>query len=165
MDNSVHNRDAKFTRTYSSYSCPSQRDVCYSCGTCGYELNLSSSNRNTSSIGSKYGKFIKRGIMSFFNIDDSRFTQVDKIQCLPYFTKHSWGLFRRRTKLLCRKCGNYIGNAYNGYTESFTLVSDGEGSSPSTKASSHTKYNIRIRALQPSSSKESGTPVFVGNAW
>ncbi|XP_019460666.1 PREDICTED: uncharacterized protein LOC109360316 isoform X2 [Lupinus angustifolius] len=102
MDNSVHNRDAKFTRTYSSYSCPSQRDVCYSCGTCGYELNLSSSNRNTSSIGSKYGKFIKR---------------------------------------------------------------DGEGSSPSTKASSHTKYNIRIRALQPSSSKESGTPVFVGNAW
>ncbi|KAE9615265.1 hypothetical protein Lalb_Chr04g0253431 [Lupinus albus] len=51
MDNSMYHRDAQWTR---AYSCPSQRDVRYSCGTCGYELNLSSSNRNTSSIGSKY---------------------------------------------------------------------------------------------------------------
>ncbi|KAK7275636.1 hypothetical protein RIF29_16756 [Crotalaria pallida] len=160
-NNSVYNRDAQFTRTFSSfYSCPSQRDVRYSCGTCGYELNLSSSSRNTSSIGSKYGKSLKRGIMSFFNIDDSRFTQVDEIRCIPYFTKHSWGLFRRRTKLLCRKCGNHIGNAYNGFTSSLPLVSDGAESSPSNTASGHTKYDIRIRALQPSSSEETGTPVF-----
>ncbi|WVY90077.1 hypothetical protein V8G54_035591 [Vigna mungo] len=130
------------------------------CGTCGYELNLSSSNRNTSSIGSKYGKSIKRGIISFFNIDLSRFTQVDEIQCVPHFDKHSWGLFRRRTKLLCRKCGNHIGNAYNGYTTSFPLVSDEAESSPSSKVVSHTKYDIRIRALQPSSSEGTGTPVF-----
>lgn len=131
-----------------------------SCGACGYELNLSSSNRNTSSIGSKYGKSIKRGIISFFNIDDSRFTQVDEIQCVPYFHKHSWGLFRRRTKLLCRKCGNHIGNAYNGNNSSSPLVSDGEESSPGSKAASRVKYDIRIRALQPSSSEESGVPVF-----
>ena len=131
-----------------------------SCGSCGYELNLSSSNRNTSSIGSKYGKSIKRGIISFFNIDDSRFTQVDEIQCAPHFSKHSWGLFRRRTKLLCRKCGNHIGNAYNGYTSSFSLVSDRAESLPGTEVPSHTKYDIRIRALQPSSSEESGIPVF-----
>lgn len=122
-----------------------------SCGTCGYELNLSSTNRNTSSIGSiKYGKSIKKGIISFFNIDDSRFTQVDEIECGPHFSKHSWGLFRRRTKLLCRKCCNHIGNAYNGYTSSssssssFTSVSK-NGKEPSP---SHTKYDILIRALQ-----------------
>ncbi|XP_061341947.1 uncharacterized protein At4g08330, chloroplastic-like [Gastrolobium bilobum] len=153
MDNSVFNRDGHFTRTYSSHSFSSQRDVRYSCGSCGYELNLSSSNRNTSSIGSKYGKSIKRGIISFFNIDDSRFTQVDEIQCMPHFNKHSWGLFRRRTKLLCRKCGNHIGNAYNGYTSFFPLVSNG------AEAASHTKYDVRIRALQPSSSEEPEIPV------
>ncbi|CAL0307861.1 unnamed protein product [Lupinus luteus] len=141
MDNSMYHRDVQLTRTY---ACPSHRDVHYSCGTCGYELNLSSSNRNTSSIGSKYSKFIKRGIMSFFNIDDSRFTQVDEIQCLPYFTRHSWGLFRRRTKLLCRKCGNHIGNSHNGF------ASSSGDSSPITNSSNETKYDIRIRALQPS---------------
>ncbi|KAF1869051.1 hypothetical protein Lal_00048331 [Lupinus albus] len=154
MDNSMYHRDAQWTR---AYSCPSQRDVRYSCGTCGYELNLSSSNRNTSSIGSKYSKFIKRGIMSFFNIDDSRFTQVDEIQCVPYFTRHSWGLFRRRTKLLCRKCGNHIGNAHNGFTSS--------SREPITNSSNETKYDIRIRALQPSSFEESRTSVFAENPW
>ncbi|CAJ1971885.1 unnamed protein product [Sphenostylis stenocarpa] len=160
MDDSMFKRDGHFNRTYSYQSCSSQRDVRYSCGTCGYELNLSSSNRNTSSIGSKYGKSIKRGIISFFHIDLSRFTQVDEIQCVPHFDKHSWGLFRRRTNLLCRKCGNHIGNAYNGYTTSFPLVSNRAESSPSSKVVNHTKYDIRIRALQPSSSEGSGTPVF-----
>lgn len=158
-NNSVFNGYGNYNRTFSSYSSASQRDVRYSCGACGYELNLSSSNRNTTSIGSKYGKSIKRGIISFFNIDDSRFTQVDEIQCAPHFHKHSWGLFRRRTKLLCRKCGNHIGNAYNGFTSSFPLVTDGEESSPSSKVSSGVKYDIRIRSLQPSSSDESGIPV------
>ncbi|XP_057442691.1 uncharacterized protein At4g08330, chloroplastic-like [Lotus japonicus] len=160
MDNSDINRDGHYNRTYSSFSCSSQRDVRYSCGNCGYELNLSSSNRNFSSIGSKYGKSIRRGIISFFNIDDSRFTRVDELQCVPHFSKHSWGLFRRRTKLLCRKCGNHIGNAHNGYTSSFPLVSDGAESSPASEAASHIKYDIRLRALQPSSSEESRIPVF-----
>ncbi|XP_058724517.1 uncharacterized protein At4g08330, chloroplastic [Vicia villosa] len=159
MDKSMSNGDSQFNRTFSSYSSASQRDVRYSCGSCGYELNLSSSNRNTTSIGSKYGKSIKRGIISFFNIDDNRFTQVDEIQCVPHFHKHSWGLFRRRTKLLCRKCGNHIGNAYNGFTSSLPLVSDGAESSPSSKAAGSVKYDIRIRSLQPSSSGESGFPV------
>ncbi|XP_027338942.1 uncharacterized protein At4g08330, chloroplastic-like [Abrus precatorius] len=138
----------------------SQRDVHYSCGTCGYELNLSSSNRNISSIGSKYGKSIKRGIISFMNVDDSRLTQVDEIECVPHFSKHSWGLFRRKTKLLCRKCCNHVGYAYNDYTSSsFPLVSKGTEPSPATEASNHTKYDIRIRALQPSSSQEYGISV------
>jgi hypothetical protein len=136
-----------------------------SCGACGYELNLSSSNRNTTSIGSKYGKSIKRGIIPFFNIDDSRFTQVDEIKCVPHFHKRSWGLFRRRTKLLCRKCGNHIGNAYDGYTSSSPIVSNGAESPPSSKAANSVKYDIRLRSLQPSSSDESGTPVLARNAW
>ncbi|XP_057445619.1 uncharacterized protein At4g08330, chloroplastic-like [Lotus japonicus] len=164
MDNSYSAFNMGDVRSCSSSS-HTQRDVHYSCGTCGYELNLSSSNRNTSSIGStKYGKSIKRGIIPFFNIDDSRFTQVDEIECAPHFSKHSWGLFRRKTKLLCRKCCNYIGNAYDGYTSSsFPLVvSNGTESSPAaTESPNQAKYNIRIRALQPSSSsQEYGISVF-----
>ncbi|KAK4572820.1 hypothetical protein RGQ29_031012 [Quercus rubra] len=136
------------------------QDVAYSCGSCGYELNLSSCNRNTSTIGSKYGKSIKRGIISFFNIDESRFTQVDEIQCIPYFSKNSWGLFRRRTKLLCRKCGNDIGIAYNDLTSSQRLVSDVSDSSSGNEVSSCRKYNVKIRALQPSSSEESATQIY-----
>ncbi|XP_022773258.1 uncharacterized protein At4g08330, chloroplastic-like isoform X2 [Durio zibethinus] len=123
-----------------------------SCGSCGYELNLSSSSRNTATIGSKYGKSIKRGIISFFNIDESRFTQVDEFQCVPYFSKHSWGLFRRRTKLLCRKCGNHIGNAF---------ILGGSDSPSGNEVSGHRKYDVRIRALQPSSAEELGTPLIV----
>ncbi|KAJ8762865.1 hypothetical protein K2173_022994 [Erythroxylum novogranatense] len=133
----------------------SHRHVSYSCGTCGYELNLSSSNRNTSTIGSKYGKSIKRGIISFLYIDDSRFTQVDEFQCVPHFSKNSWSLFRRRTKLLCRKCGNNIGTAYNAETSDYPSVSDGDlshGSDHSTRR----KYDIKIRALQPSTVEQSG---------
>ena len=128
----------------------------YSCGSCGYALNLSSSNRNTSTIGSKYGKSIKRGIISFFYVDDSRFTQVDEIQCIPHFSKHSWGLFRRRIKLLCRKCNNHIGTAYNEYDNSSHPIAPDESDSYSVHENSKLrKYDIRIRALQPLSSEES----------
>ncbi|XP_023534843.1 uncharacterized protein At4g08330, chloroplastic-like [Cucurbita pepo subsp. pepo] len=149
-------------RAFSSPSlCPSssRRDVYYSCGACGYELNLSSSNRNISTIGSKYGKSIKRGIISFLNIDESRFTQVDQLQCVPHFSKHSWGLFQRRIKLLCRKCGNHIGNAYTSHTSSSPLVSDGSDSSLPNEVSRCMKYEVKIRALQPSSSHETSLPV------
>lgn len=166
MKNSVFNNKAQVhqNRTCSSYSYSysSQRDVCYSCGTCGYELNLSSSNRNISSIGSKYGKSIKRGIISFLNVDDSRFTRADEIEFAPYFSKHKWGLFRRKTKLLCRKCCNHIGYAYNDRTSSFfPFVSNRTEPSPPTEASNSSpmKYDIRIRALQPSSSQEHGITV------
>lgn len=131
-----------------------------SCGSCGYELNLSSCNRNTSTFGSKYGKSIKRGIISFFNIDESRFTQVDEIQCIPHLSKHKWGLISRRTKLLCRNCGNNIGIAYNDYTSSHPLVSDRSDSCSGNEVSAHKKYDVKIRALQPSSSEESGDPLF-----
>lgn len=145
----------------------SRADVNYSCGSCGYELNLSSNNRNTSTIGSnKYGKSIKRGIISFFQIDDSRFTQVDELQCKPHFSKRSWGLFSRRTKLLCRKCGKHIGNAYDDYTSSsFPLVLDGSDSSSGRELSKCRKYDVRIRSLQPSNSEECDTPIFGWHIW
>jgi len=163
MDNSNghHHQDS----ISSSGPASSRRDVSYSCGSCGYELNLSSCNRNTSTIGSKYGKSIKRGIISFFNIDESRFTQVDEIQCIPHLSKHAWGLIRRRTKLLCRKCGNHIGIAYNDYTSSLPLVTDGSDSSLGNEVSSRRKYDVKIRALQPSSSEESGVPLFMWHTW
>lgn len=143
-----------------SYSAGSTRHVSYSCGSCGYELNLSSSNRNTSKIGSKYGKSIKQGIISFFNIDESRFTQVEEFQCIPHFSKHSWGLFRRRTKLLCRKCGNQIGTAYESKTPANPLVTGGLDPSPGNEVSRCRKCDVRIRALQPSSGEGFGTPLF-----
>ncbi|XP_009348666.2 uncharacterized protein At4g08330, chloroplastic [Pyrus x bretschneideri] len=145
-----------------SFSSSSSRaDVNYSCGSCGYELNLSSSNRNTSTIGSnKYGKSIKRGIISFFNIDESRFTQVDELKCKPHFSKRSWGLFSRRTKLLCRKCGNHIGNAYDEYTSSsYPLVLDESDSSAGQEVTKCRKFDVRIRALQPSNSEEFGPSI------
>ncbi|KAA8546408.1 hypothetical protein F0562_002853 [Nyssa sinensis] len=149
-------RDGYLNGNYHHSFASSQRDVTYSCGSCGYELNLSSSSRNTSTIGSKYGKSIKKGIISFFCIDESRFTQIEEFQCIPYFiSKHSWGLFRRRTKLLCRKCGNHIGTAYDVNSSSYPLVSDGSDSASGSEVSVGRKYDVRIRALQPSSSEES----------
>ncbi|KAL8167215.1 hypothetical protein V2J09_008714 [Rumex salicifolius] len=149
----------------SSFASRSNRDVNYSCGSCGYDLSLSSSNRNTASIGSKYGKSIKRGMISFFQIDESRFTQADEIQCIPFFSsKKSWGLIRKKTKLLCRKCGNHIGNAYDDRTQSYALVPAGitDNKPVRPEVVSYRKFDIRIRALQPSSSvDQSGTPLFV----
>ncbi|KAG8044668.1 hypothetical protein GUJ93_ZPchr1247g22899 [Zizania palustris] len=58
----------------SGYS--SAKDVAYSCGYCGYALNLSSSTRNTANIGSKYGKQIRKGVISFFAVDESRFHKL-----------------------------------------------------------------------------------------
>ncbi|KAE8695316.1 F-box/LRR-repeat protein 12 [Hibiscus syriacus] len=83
----------------------SQADVSYSCGSCGYPLNLTSSNRITSSIGSEYHKSVKKGLISFLSVDLSRFTQVDEVHCFPV----SWVRYRSKTKLLCRKCGVHIG--------------------------------------------------------
>ncbi|TQE09453.1 hypothetical protein C1H46_004946 [Malus baccata] len=100
----------------------SQAQVSYSCGSCGYPLNLSSSNRLTaeSGIGSNYRKSIKKGLISFLTVDLSRFTQVDEVNCFPV----SWGRYRSKTKLLCRKCGVHIGYGYGDSSVlcAFTLV-------------------------------------------
>lgn len=135
--------------------------VCYSnsCGYCGYALNLSSSTRNTANIGSKYGKQIRKGVISFFAIDESRFTQTDEVSCMPYFhSRRFWGLFRKRTRLICRKCGGRIGNAYED--EDSTLYDGSDDlhmSSEGYSMSSGKKYVIKINALQPSTD-DSGVP-------
>ncbi|WOK96669.1 hypothetical protein Cni_G05376 [Canna indica] len=131
-------------------SSSSRRDVFYCCGRCGYELNLSSSNRNTANIGAEYGKAIKKGIVSFVAIDESRFTQADDLRCLPYFrSRHSWGLRRRRTRLLCRRCGCLIGVATYGESSSASSPSDGSSETNYPDTSSFRKYKIKIGALQP----------------
>lgn len=144
-------------RTLDSYS--SAKDVAYSCGYCGYALNLSSSTRNTANIGSKYGKQIRKGVVSFFAVDESRFTQADEVSCMPYFhSRRSWGFLRKRTRLICRKCGGHIGNAYED--EDSTLYDGSDDmhmSSMGSSTSSRKKYVIKINALQPSSD-DSGVP-------
>ncbi|XP_039132289.1 uncharacterized protein At4g08330, chloroplastic-like, partial [Dioscorea cayenensis subsp. rotundata] len=110
--------------------------------------------RNTTNIGSKYGKTIKKGVIPFSSIDESRFSVKDELRCFPFFTaKNSRGILRRRTKLLCRKCGAIIGIAYN--IASSQVTSDITLSSSSSNEV-RKKYSIRISALQPSSSDESG---------
>ncbi|XP_074574475.1 uncharacterized protein At4g08330, chloroplastic-like [Curcuma longa] len=119
------------------------RSVTYCCGSCGYALNLSSADRNMANIGSKYRKTIKKGIVSFISVDESRFSQVEELRCRPYFkSRHVWGLLRRRTKLFCRNCRNFVGVGYE----------DGIPS-PDTASGNGKKYDTMIRALQPSSSK------------
>ncbi|KAJ8642575.1 hypothetical protein MRB53_004323 [Persea americana] len=125
---------------------PAAADVTYSCGSCGYPLNLNSSNRITTGIGSEYSKSIKKGVISFLSVDLSRFTQVDEVNCLPV----SWGFYRKKTKLLCRKCGMHIGY---GYGEPTVLCGF---DSPSSSCSSHKKYTVKIRALQPSEEPSEG---------
>ncbi|KAI0501930.1 hypothetical protein KFK09_016875 [Dendrobium nobile] len=138
-------------------SVSSVRDVTYSCGSCGYSLNLNSSLRNTNNIGLKYRKIIKKGIVSFYSIDESRFSQTDEVSCLPYFNSiNSWGFFRHRTKLRCRKCGSYIGIAYEETFPLPSLGSDYCDTSSGNGAGCSKKYKIRISSLQPSS-EESGT--------
>ncbi|XP_057820420.1 uncharacterized protein At4g08330, chloroplastic [Cryptomeria japonica] len=122
----------------------SQADVTYSCGSCGYPLNLCSSNRITSNIGSEYRKAIKKGIISFLSIDLSRFTQVDEVKCALY----SCGFCRMRTKLLCRKCGTFIGYGYEDRASPCGF--DSSDSSSSSGTPGRKKFNIKIRALQPS---------------
>ncbi|CAN6354879.1 unnamed protein product, partial [Urochloa humidicola] len=147
---------ASMVRALDSYS--SVKDVAYSCGYCGYALNLSSSTRNTANIGSKYGKQIKKGVVSFFAIDVSRFTQTDEVSCMPYFhSSRSWGFFRNRTRLLCRKCSGHIGNAYEDEDSTSCEGSDDlDMSSKGSSTSTRKKYVIKINALQPSSNDESG---------
>ncbi|XAR58802.1 hypothetical protein NMG60_11014350 [Bertholletia excelsa] len=118
----------------------SQADVFYSCGPCGYPLNLTSSNRITSGIDSKYNKFIKKGYISFLSIDVSRFTLVNEINCLPI----SCGRYSSKTKLLCRKCGALMGYAH-GSSHTLRGFESATSSRPSNK-----KFMIKIRALQPS---------------
>ncbi|TKW17558.1 hypothetical protein SEVIR_5G375800v4 [Setaria viridis] len=145
-------------RPLDSYS--SVKDVTYSCGYCGYALNLSSSARDTAGIGSKYRKQIKKGVVAFVAVDESRFTLADEVACMPYFrSSRAWGLFRRRSRLLCRKCGGRIGDAYededrdSGLSDGDAFSDDLRASSGSggSSASSQRNYVIKISALQPSS--------------
>ncbi|CAO2171959.1 unnamed protein product [Urochloa humidicola] len=154
-------------RSLDSYS--SIKDVTYSCGYCGYALNLSSSARDTAGIGSKYRKQIKKGVVAFVAVDESRFTLADEVTCTPYFrTRRAWGLLRRRSRLLCRKCGGRIGSAYDeedrdsGLSESDAFSDDlrassGSGGSGSSGLSQRS-YVIKISALQPSSDDSDAVP-------
>ncbi|XP_047313235.1 uncharacterized protein At4g08330, chloroplastic-like [Impatiens glandulifera] len=125
----------------------STTDTSYNCGSCGYSLNLvSNSNQITSGIGSnsKHKKSIKKGYTPFASIDLSRFTQVDKINCLPI----SCGVYGSKTKLLCRKCGADIGYGYGG-------VPLCGFEPPNSTAPSCKKFMVKIDALKPSD-QESG---------
>eukprot|EP00249_Psilotum_nudum_P009495 c21972_g2_i1 orf=416-712(+) len=91
----------------------SQGEVLYSCGACGYPLNLSSSHRAISVFDASYPKLIKKGAISFLFIDETRFKQVDEFKCHPYFQNYaSWGFHQLRTKLLCGSCGTVIGHSH-----------------------------------------------------
>ncbi|KAK8688661.1 hypothetical protein V6N13_087414 [Hibiscus sabdariffa] len=118
----------------------SRADVSYSCGSCGYPLNLTSSSRIASGIGSEFHESVKNGLISFLSVDLSRFTQVDQVHCFPV----SWGRYRLKTKLLCRKCGVHIGY---GYGDAPALcVFD----SPDSSSAAYKKFTVKIRAVQPS---------------
>ncbi|GFQ06305.1 uncharacterized protein at4g08330 chloroplastic [Phtheirospermum japonicum] len=122
------------------------------CGSCGYELNLNSCNRVISGIDAKYSKSMKRGVISFFSIDESRFTQKNKVRWLPYLgSRNSWRLIQRRTKLLCRNCGKYIGVAriMDDVPSKCPLEVVKKRSETWDGISAHTTYEIKICSLRP----------------
>ncbi|KAI3526419.1 hypothetical protein L1887_05672 [Cichorium endivia] len=108
---------------------------------CGYQLNLSSTNRMTETA-SEYRESMKKGVIAFQSFDLSRFTQVDEVSCLPipiYLGRNA-----TKTKLMCRQCGVHVGYAYRD--GSAHRVFDARvGSDPSYK-----KAVMKIRAIQPS---------------
>ena len=106
--------------------------VACSCGACGYDLRLRSSDRNTAGIvGGGYGRAARRGVVAFDAIDDARFGHADEFRCVDVRARR---LFVRRTRLLCRKCGATLGFGYDDRARGAA------GSSP--------RYDIRIRALK-----------------
>ncbi|KAI3694752.1 hypothetical protein L1987_77722 [Smallanthus sonchifolius] len=122
-----------------NYPIMSQADVLYSCGSCGYPLNLASSNRITSEIGSKYRKSIKKGSISFESIDLSRFTQLDEPSCFPICLNYN----ASKTKLLCRQCGVQVGY---GYADAHTMHDIESSTIPNSQ---YKQIVIKIQALQP----------------
>ena len=136
--------------------------ICYSCGACGYPLNLSSSQRLVSSINTKA---LRKGKISFLCIDESRFKQVDEFKCAPFLQSNgSIGFHQLRTKLLCGKCGNVIGYGHSVAKEakvSFQRndVSDFSSEPVSEETSELKRYCVKIKALQPYSNVEYITSV------
>ena len=144
--------------------------VTYCCGACGYDLRLRSSDRNTAGIvGAAYGRAARRGVVAFDAIDDARFGHADEFRCVDLRARR---LFVRRTRLLCRKCGGRIGNAYEEEDDardySSSSLFDGDvssddmrpssGSGRSSVVSSQKNYVIKISALQPSSDDSAVVP-------
>lgn len=124
-----------------------ERDVLYSCGACGYPLNLSSSQRVVSSIDLKA---LRKGTIRFQCIDESRFKQLDEFKCAPYVHANgSLGLHQLRTKLLCGKCGNVIGHGHSDGRLSCQQTY-GSDSSSGSGTPEHKRYCVKIKALQPS---------------
>eukprot|EP00250_Pteridium_aquilinum_P000998 c11177_g1_i1 orf=458-880(-) len=132
-----------------------ERDVLYSCGSCGYPLNLSSSQRVVSSLDSKA---LRKGTISFLCIDESRFKQLDEMKCAPHIQANgSLRLHQLRTKLLCGKCGNDIGHGHIDDRPSCQQI-EGSDSSSGSATPEHKRYCVKIKALQPSLNFDSITP-------
>ncbi|EFJ28706.1 hypothetical protein SELMODRAFT_441180 [Selaginella moellendorffii] len=130
----------------------STRDVSYSCGRCAFKLNLSSSDRLITSIGPRYSKTSRKGILYFLSIDESRFRMLDEVKCGPYFeSPGKWGIQRMQTRLLCRQCGATIGHLESGISSSVIGCLDVDRSTDDGK-----RFCIKIRALQPEQELDGG---------
>ncbi|KAE8817453.1 hypothetical protein D1007_04876 [Hordeum vulgare] len=61
---------------------------------------------------SEMDKIRKKGVVAFVAVDETRFTQADEVTCAPRLRPWTWRLFRRRSRLLCGKCGGCIDASY-----------------------------------------------------
>ncbi|KAK1428563.1 hypothetical protein QVD17_17399 [Tagetes erecta] len=95
---------------------------------------------------SEYHESVKKGLISFQSIDQSRFTQLDEVPCIPIYL----GRIGSKTKLKCRQCGALVGYGYKeGHGQ---CVFDARvGLEPSYK-----KIVIKIRAVQPRDAEGEG---------
>ncbi|GBG46665.1 hypothetical protein CBR_g80133, partial [Chara braunii] len=119
-----------------------------------YHLHLSTKKRYASDMYFESGN---KGTLSFWEIDETRFSKAEEVKCGLFFdTKDSWGFHRSRTQLRCLNCQAVIGYTSNDGPE--VSPSPGVyGLGPSQATPRRSRYRVKLRAIIPDSEPIKGS--------
>lgn len=123
-----------------------------SCGYCGYALNLSSSARDTEGIETKYRKQIRKGVIAFVAVDESRFTLAHELTCTLLLLRLLLGPLQEAVAPALPKVRGHIGSAYGEEEDARDADSSslfgGDGSSDDTRPSSGSGRRSSVASSQ-----------------